>query len=425
MRQRRSFMSHIAVIDVETTGINPHYNNRIVELAVLVMRPDGEVLRKFVTLVNPERDIGPTHIHGLSSRDVLSAPRFHEIAGELLEVLGDCVAIAGHNVWFDYSFLSAEFARLGSALTDIPRLCTMILAGGGNLPGACADYGIDFDGDRHSACADATAAARLLTVLLKDAPQLTSEIASWRPIEWPKICRTEVKPFTRDQARALEMRPPSYLQRLLNRMKPELPPAGQVGAAFAYEALLDRVLEDRHIDESEGEALLDLAVRWNVSNDEIRKIHRAYFSRVATAAFADTIVTDPERRDLLQVATLLGIDAQTQEATMHEAATQPSFQEHSPCNQAATERAEMLGFRVCFTGECQCRVGGEVITRQRAASLAAQKGMIVVESVSRKLNLLVVADPLTQSGKATKARKYGIRVMHELVFWRSIGLDVE
>ena len=44
--------------------------------------------------------------------------------------------------------------------------------------------------------------------------------------------------------------------------------------------------------------------------------------------------------------------------------------------------------------------------------------------MTKKLDLLVVADPLTQSGKAKKARQYGIRIMHKPVFWRALGLEV-
>ena len=72
-------MTSIAIIDVETTGLNPYRHDSIVELAALVTRPDGTVLRTFETLINPDRDIGPTRLHGLSTCDVLAAPRFSEI----------------------------------------------------------------------------------------------------------------------------------------------------------------------------------------------------------------------------------------------------------------------------------------------------------------------------------------------------------
>jgi DNA polymerase-3 subunit epsilon len=60
-----------------------------------------------------------------------------------------------------------------------------------------------------------------------------------------------------------------------------------------------------------------------------------------------------------------------------------------------------------------------------ATELATKGGMIVVESVTKKLDLLVVADPLSQSGKAKKARRYGIRIMHEVVFWTVLDIEVE
>jgi DNA polymerase-3 subunit epsilon len=45
----------------------------------------------------------------------------------------------------------------------------------------------------------------------------------------------------------------------------------------------------------------------------------------------------------------------------------------------------------------------------------------VKANVSKGLDVLVVADPDTQSGKATKARQLGTRVMAEPVFWQAIG----
>ncbi len=41
------------------------------------------------------------------------------------------------------------------------------------------------------------------------------------------------------------------------------------------------------------------------------------------------------------------------------------------------------------------------------------------------IELLVVADPNTQSGKAKKARKYGIRIIADSVFWRMIGASID
>jgi DNA polymerase-3 subunit epsilon len=51
--------------------------------------------------------------------------------------------------------------------------------------------------------------------------------------------------------------------------------------------------------------------------------------------------------------------------------------------------------------------------------------MVIASNVTRKLDLLVVADPDTQSGKAKKARDYGVRVVADNVFWRMIGVTVD
>lgn len=418
-------MTHIAVIDVETTGLNPYRNDRVVEIAAVVIRSDGTVVRELATLVNPERDIGPSRIHGLTTRDILAAPRFSEIAGALLDVLDGCVAVAGHNVRFDHSFLAAEFGRIGYPLPDCPRLCTMQLAGGGSLVRACSDYGVTFDGDAHTAWHDARATAQLLATLLGDAPHLSAQIFGSPPIAWVSIPKSPARLLTRDDSRKRQAEPPTYLQGLLTRQQPDLSPDDDDSAMMAYTALLDRVLEDRHVDEEEGQALFEVATRWAISGEQIQKIHWAYLLRLGVAALADGSVSNAERRDLLQVAYLLGIDSQALDKVLLEASLKLGGIQRQASVPVVAQSAEgLVGKYVCFTGECLCQLRNTAITREMAANLATQHGMLVTESVTKRLDLLVVSDPLTQSGKAKKARQYGIRIMHEPVFWRALGLEV-
>jgi DNA polymerase-3 subunit epsilon len=44
--------------------------------------------------------------------------------------------------------------------------------------------------------------------------------------------------------------------------------------------------------------------------------------------------------------------------------------------------------------------------------------------VSRKLDILVVADPDSMSGKARKAQELGVRVVAETAFWSMLGIEV-
>jgi len=52
-------------------------------------------------------------------------------------------------------------------------------------------------------------------------------------------------------------------------------------------------------------------------------------------------------------------------------------------------------------------------------------GLTVKSGVSRKLNLLVLADPDSQSGKARKAAELSVRRIAEPVFWRLAGVPVD
>ncbi len=419
-------MSHLAVIDVETTGLNPYRHDRVVEIAAVVIEPEGRVVREFCSLINPERDIGPTSIHGLAASDVSSAPRFADIAGTLLDVVEDCVALAGHNIRFDHSFMVAEFERLGHRFPDGPTLCTLQLAGGGSLSACCSCFDIPFKGQAHSALDDARATAHLLARLLADEPRRLNELALQSSIAWPQVPKSAIQPLTRDDSRRRQDEPPSYLQKLLVRAGSDLAPSTDDSAVLAYSALLDRVLEDRRIDDTEGEALLEIATRWGIDGNQIQNTHRNYLHQLAIVALADGIVTDAERRDLALVAKLVGIRHTSLDEMLDRAAQKlsdiPSLRRSAPSHQG---REDLNDKRVCFTGESQCRLGGELITRDMAAALVTRGGMVAVESVTKKLDLLVIADPHSQSGKANKARQYGIRIMHEPLFWKSLGVEVE
>ncbi|HDZ41640.1 MAG TPA: hypothetical protein ENH59_08180 [Bacteroidetes bacterium] len=75
-----------ATVDMETTGGSPR-NERITEIAIFIF--DGKkIVDKFCSLVNPERDIPYfiTSITGISNEMVEDAPRFYEIAKDIVEI---------------------------------------------------------------------------------------------------------------------------------------------------------------------------------------------------------------------------------------------------------------------------------------------------------------------------------------------------
>ncbi len=114
-----------AIIDVETTGGQARYE-RITEIAIVLH--DGErIVDTFSTLLNPERSIpwNITQITGISDEMVAEAPKFFEVAKQIVQMTEGAIFVA-HNVSFDYSFVREEFARLGFTFTR-KQLCTVRL----------------------------------------------------------------------------------------------------------------------------------------------------------------------------------------------------------------------------------------------------------------------------------------------------------
>lgn len=110
----------IVAFDTETTGLDPYSIDRVVEVALVVFRLDGEgqvvSTHEVSHLVDPEMPIpaAVTRLTGLRDEDVRGKPKFHEIAAELAETFDGAVGVA-HNVPFDLGFLTHEFARAGVA----------------------------------------------------------------------------------------------------------------------------------------------------------------------------------------------------------------------------------------------------------------------------------------------------------------------
>lgn len=159
-----------AVVDVETTGLNPSID-RVIEVAVVRCAPDGTVTDEWSTLVDPGRDPGATHIHGITAEDLAGAPTFAAIAPELVARL-DGAMVCAHNLSFDEAFLSAELARVGMALPETPSLCTLELARAvlseqrrHTLAACAAELGVAHEG-AHRALADSRVTVAVLAAMI-------------------------------------------------------------------------------------------------------------------------------------------------------------------------------------------------------------------------------------------------------------------
>lgn len=388
-----------ATLDLETTGLKPG-TDRVLEIGIVRSDADGQVLGEFSTLVNPLRDVGPTSIHGISAGAVSEAPTFAEMLPEVARMLNGAVLVA-HNARFDVRFLSMELNRCACAYNPIDPLCTLELmylgfpSGPRRLTDCCASLDLPC-GSAHDALEDARMASNLLHYLLGEVPIL----------ELPEEVRIDASgksfrsAYPRGSMESTHRKQGTYLGDLINKLDDEST-IGLVSAVSVaqYMNFLDRVLEDRRITNEEADELMAFAEDLSLGREQVSALHGAYVANLCALAKADGIVSDAEFSDLAQVAELLSVDDWKQLVD----------EEVSTTKAAPASQRLRAGLSVCFTGEME-------LSRDELSNRSTKVGLTVKSGVSKGLDILVVADADSMSGKAKKAREYGVRMMAERVF---------
>lgn len=99
-----AFPASYTVVDLETTGLNPHWND-IIEFGAIRVT-NGIISDSYASLVNPGYKIDNfiTELTGITGKMLASAPPVADILPEFLNFVSDSVII-GHNVNFDINFI--------------------------------------------------------------------------------------------------------------------------------------------------------------------------------------------------------------------------------------------------------------------------------------------------------------------------------
>lgn len=418
-------MPGFAVIDLETTGIHPGYQHRIAEVGVVLLDDHLAAEGSWCTLLDPNRDLGDSSaIHGLYASDLAGAPSFEEVAGDLFDQLGGRRLVA-HNARFVFGFLAYEATRADLPVVWPTPICTLLLASALGLPTRLPDLAaaVRVPHERaHTAGDDAAAIAALFVVLgPRGQDGIDAVAAGAAPFASPTCTPGSGRVWTRTDA-ALPRMNTTFLTRLASRVShlPTIAGESASDAALAYADLLDRALEDRVLTDIEMGELLALADGWGLAASDLEDIHLTYLTSLVGSALSDQILTKDERRDLERVSDLLGLNRDELDRLVE--ADTPAMR--GGRTSSPTDH-ELRGRTVCFTGACTCSIGGEPLTRPSAELLAASAGLVVAPRVTKQLDVLVVADPDTMSGKARKARDYGTRIIAERVFWSIIGVATD
>lgn len=196
------------VIDLETTG-GQGYRDRIIEISALKATLKDGIVQISTDLINPQILI-PDQIQrftGISQSMVCDLPSSREILPKYLSMLQNGILTA-HNFKFDYSFLQAEYRRMGIDFSVKSQLCTVVFSRhllshlpSRSLPNLVKYFGFKV-GKSHRAESDAIACWLLLEKLLLEIQNtderellnairqewLTqSEIAAIAKVSFPKL----------------------------------------------------------------------------------------------------------------------------------------------------------------------------------------------------------------------------------------------
>ncbi|MFE6735221.1 exonuclease domain-containing protein [Microbacterium sp. NPDC057650] len=406
-----------AVIDLETTGFSPARGDRIVEIGVVLLDEAGNVEDEWTTLVNPQRDVGPTHVHGIHASDVVDAPLFGDVAAQLVGLLSGRT-LAAHNQEFDLRFLRAELAAHGYMLpAEYSALCTMLWSrasfGAAKLNDVCSVLSIEH-GSAHAALGDARATGAVIAVLIRERGHSR---------QWESDALRAIFPLASDGLPAKQNSPRAAIGTatpmafidtaslpLWERVSITLDTSD--AAAAVYLDMLARVLEDGLISTMEYSRLEAIAEVAHLSAGRINELHAAYLEAATAEALADGTVTADEKRELEQIATILDLPAPEIPVPIPVARAIPAekMRGDAPGPIAATGASFtlVLGARIVFTG---------TMSRPREAwAYAIADAGFVTGSVTKNCVVLVAEDPMSQSGKAKTARAHGIPIVTEAEF---------
>lgn len=383
-----------AVLDFETTGVTP--SDRVIEIAVVHLDAGGAETGRWETMVQPNRDVSNSFVHGLTPTDLADAPEFAGIAEEFLDQLTGRILVA-HNAPFERRYLGYEFARAGIELPDLSGIVVdtmsparVLLPGGPRKLSDCLDAAGLANDHPHSAMGDAAATADLFRLLL---PDLEFTLLDYGPLpEWipvPELRAARTLPRGRRGAG------PSWIRRMSRAAA-----APETGPAERYLLHLTDALDDDMLTDEELLGLANLAVELEIGHDDRAELHEIFLRRMAIEAWADGVISPDEADAITNAAAWLGVDD----------AVLADLLSSAPVGSAPSGLSLAVGDRVTFTG-AMTLPRGEWETRAVAAGLD-------VGGVRRTSRLVVAADVRSRSGKARRAREIGVPIVDEATFAR-------
>ena len=413
-----------AILDVETTGFSPKYGDKIIEIAIITVDCNGNEIDRYETLINPRRDVGATHIHGITASMLKNAPTMDMIIGDIFYHLRN-KTIVGHNIEFDLRFINHELERHFNIRNKICGLCTLKLSKIvepylpiRKLETLCTYFNIE-NKTAHSAVCDCEATTELFTILKNqfiDKNGFDEFNKFLNPFSIDVDFKCSNISFKRANAFETYKQEINQFNNFINRLSSI--PSDEIPIQ-EYLNLLDDILADRLITQNELKTLSDLSIEYKISQSQVAEIHQEYVRKLVRIYLIDNMLTQSEINDLNKVCELLSVTNEILEKII-------KYENMSIQKQVIkTDNINYKGKSVCFTGQLSSKLNGLLIDRTKAQQLAIERGMIIKNGVVKNLDYLIVSDPNSLSSKSQKAHEYEIKILAEPVFWNMLGITVE
>jgi DNA polymerase III subunit alpha, Gram-positive type len=132
---RRIDEVEFVIFDTETTGLNPEYGDRVVEIAGIRFKGE-QALASFQTLLNPGRPISQAAfaVNQITPQMLAGAPSVEAVMPEFLDFIKDA-CLCSYNAGFDIGFLENELRLTGrqlwreTAVVDVLKMARRIMPG--------------------------------------------------------------------------------------------------------------------------------------------------------------------------------------------------------------------------------------------------------------------------------------------------------
>lgn len=184
---------HYTVFDVETTGLYPYSGDRICEIGAVKFSAGSRSLKRFHSLVDPERPVsaGAFTVNGITDEMLRGKPKIGEVMPGFLNFIEGSVLVA-YNAGFDLGFIEASLGENKDLLDkyviiDALALARRLFSGikRYNLASVAQHIGASTEGE-HRALADAIITMKVFKAQLE---LLRSE--GVKTVE--EICRVSAK----------------------------------------------------------------------------------------------------------------------------------------------------------------------------------------------------------------------------------------